>query len=156
MHLKWNRVWRLKAHLLILLLWTTLLPAAASSPAMAQPSTPASATTVAATVSVKVMVIIYNPIIESREGRRLTDVLGWNSADALTAQFVQDIATVSHGAVNYQVTRRVERDEWPICRNGNRYTDAQYLAEWEAGTSRCVRAPASPIHRSPMSITTPS
>jgi hypothetical protein len=93
---------------------------------------PATAAAVPATSIVELMVVIYNPIIESQGGKRLTEVLGWNSPDLLTSQFTQDLGAVSHGAVEYQVTRRVERDEWPLCRNGNRYTDELYLSEWNA------------------------
>lgn len=68
----------------------------AQAPATTAPANASAA--VPATSVVELMVIIYNPIIESRGGKRLTEVLGWNSPDAITGQFIQDLGTVSHGS----------------------------------------------------------
>lgn len=80
-------------------------------------------------VPVRLYVVIYDPIIESRSGKRLHEVMGWQDPDVLTAGLVRDFAMVSHGTARYQIVGRVQRDEWPIHTNGRRYTDELFLAE---------------------------
>jgi Fibronectin type III domain len=90
-------------------------------------------TATASDTNVKVMVLIYNPVIESQGNRRLTAVKGWNSPDALTTQLIQDLRVASHDNAKYEVVKRVELDEWVPCENGRRYTDELYLQEAAAG-----------------------
>jgi hypothetical protein len=80
-------------------------------------------------IPVKLMVVIYDPLIESQGNRKLHEVLNWNNPDSLTTQFITDIKNSSHNNVNYQITQRIERDEWPLHKNGQRYTDELYLQQ---------------------------
>jgi fibro-slime domain-containing protein len=83
-----------------------------------------------AKTTVKLMVIIYNPRISSHAGKKLTEVMHWNDPDTMTSQFVNDLRAVSHGTADYQVVKRVERDEWPLHTNGRRYTEDQYFKDY--------------------------
>lgn len=84
-------------------------------------------------IPVKLMVVIYNPIIESRGGQRLTQVMGWQDPRALTNQLIADFKVFTHGIVNYQLVEVIEKDEWPLHLNGRRYDDALYLQETASG-----------------------
>ena len=76
----------------------------------------------------KFMSLIYNPIIESQGGARLITLRGWNNPDALTTQYVADLATGSHNLANYVAGPRVELDAYPVKEDGFQYTDATFLA----------------------------
>jgi hypothetical protein len=83
-------------------------------------------------VPIKLLVVIYDPIIESRGGGRLHDVMGWQDPNVLTDRLVNDFTLVSHGIAKYDVVKRIVRDEWPLHENGQRYTDELYLEETAA------------------------
>lgn len=78
-------------------------------------------------LSPKVFLLIYNPILESHGGLRLTRYMHWNDPDTLSQQFIQDISEASEGFVNYQIAERVEVDDIPIKADGFDYTDESYL-----------------------------
>ena len=80
----------------------------------------------------RVLLIIYNPIIEAEGGRRLTDVLGWNDPDALIRDYIADLKETSGGYVEYQVVQRIEVDAWPVKVDGFRYDDASFLQCWRS------------------------
>ncbi|MFQ6131213.1 MAG: hypothetical protein ACE5R4_04195 [Armatimonadota bacterium] len=79
----------------------------------------------------KVLLLIHNPIIEAREGRRLHHVMGWNDPDELTRAYIEDVSEVSGGLVRYRIAERLEVDGYPIKADGFRYTDGSYLRAWE-------------------------
>jgi hypothetical protein len=83
-------------------------------------------------ISPRVLLLIYNPIIESRGRRRLHDVLGWNDADDLAHRYMGDVRTASHGIVNYRIVERMELNRYPTKVDGFRYTDAAFLKSWQA------------------------
>ncbi|HRR87500.1 MAG TPA: hypothetical protein P5316_21045 [Phycisphaerae bacterium] len=75
----------------------------------------------------RALLINFDPIIESRSGKRLHTVGGWNDPSALTAGYINDFEVVSHGLLKYRLTRTVTVDVWPIKEDGFRYTDESYL-----------------------------
>ncbi len=87
-----------------------------------------------AQVRVRVLAVIYDPILESHEGKKLHEAMGWNDPDLLTEQLIADLNDASHGTVRYEIVERIERDEWPQHESGLRYTDEQYLTETAAGS----------------------
>lgn len=76
----------------------------------------------------RALLINFDPIIESRSGQRLHTVGGWNDPSNLTAGYISDFQTTSHGLLMYRLTRTVNADIWPIKEDGFRYTDDSYLA----------------------------
>lgn len=85
-------------------------------------------------MTVKVMVVIYDPILENRNGVKLHAYgQGWNNPDTLTSQLVTDFQTKSHGVVNYVIAERIELDEWPKYWNGERFTDETFADNWDQG-----------------------
>lgn len=84
------------------------------------------------TIKPNVMMIIFNPIIESEGNKRLTDVLNWNDPDSLAEVYRADLFEVSKGYLDYQIAKRVEVDEYPIKLDGFRYDDESFLECWRA------------------------
>ncbi len=84
------------------------------------------------TIKPKVIMIIFNPIIESEGDMRLTDVLNWNDPDSLAEVYRADLFEVSNGYLDYQIAKRVEVDEYPIKLDGFRYDDETFLRCWRA------------------------
>jgi hypothetical protein len=78
----------------------------------------------------RVLVIVYNPTIESEGGHKLSQVMGWNDYDWLCWQYAADLKECSEGFVNYDIVQRLEVDTWPIKEDGFRYDDATYLRNW--------------------------
>ncbi|MEW6252412.1 MAG: hypothetical protein AB1716_17370 [Planctomycetota bacterium] len=75
----------------------------------------------------RVYAINYNPWLESRN-QRLHQYAGWNNPASNNLLYAGDLATSSHGLMNYRVTAQIDADEWPLKSDGFRYTDASYLA----------------------------
>lgn len=78
-------------------------------------------------VTKKVMVLVFNPIIESAGGKKLIEVKGWNDPANLDQTYINDIKTASEGYVNYQVAVSQEVDDIPLKLDGFKYTDQTYL-----------------------------
>ncbi len=78
-----------------------------------------------------VMVIIYNPVIEFKGNKKLTELYKWNDPDKLTTQYIADVKESSYGMVEYNVVERHEVDEFPMHRDGFRYTDESFVKTWE-------------------------
>lgn len=88
------------------------------------------------TLTKNVMVIIYNPIIESEGGKKLTELLNWNDPDILDNEYINTLKTASHEILNYQITERKELDDFPAKTDGFKYTDQSYLDCWH-DISKC-------------------
>ncbi|MDW8396755.1 MAG: hypothetical protein RMM31_10990 [Anaerolineae bacterium] len=78
----------------------------------------------------RVLLLIYNPVLETAGGVRLHQHLGWNDPDALCAGYIEDVYRASHGYVRYQIVERIELDDYPRKQDGFRYTDETYLRAW--------------------------
>lgn len=78
----------------------------------------------------RVLVVVHDPIVDARTGRRLVAQMGWHDPDALVAQYIDDVAEASHGLVRYEVVERRDAPWFPPKRDGFRYTPEDYLARW--------------------------
>jgi hypothetical protein len=78
-------------------------------------------------ITKKVLLITYNPVIESEGGRRLNEVCGWNDPTELTRGYIADLSDCSGGFVRYQVVQSLVSDSYPLKKDGFRYTDESYL-----------------------------
>lgn len=104
----------------------------------AKPPSPSLAPTTGGTYSPKVLLLIYNPILATQGGKKLTDYRGWSNPDTLTSDFIKDMKAASNGVVNYQIAQRVEvTDMLPIKADGFQYTEQSYLACVNSGGSQC-------------------
>jgi hypothetical protein len=109
-------------------IFSLLLVSIPSSPLLAQsgPSDPEQIPTI------KILLVIYDPILEAQGNVRTHQYFSWNDPVALSSQLVTDLNAKSHGKVKYQIVQTILRDEWPIDVSGQRYTDATYIQETNA------------------------
>jgi len=75
----------------------------------------------------RVIVVIYNPVIEAQDGKKLTEVMRWQNPDELSKKLVEDVRTASGGYINYEIVERIELDKCPPFKSGFRYDDAGIL-----------------------------
>lgn len=75
-----------------------------------------------------VLVLEFNPIIESWGNQRLTALKNWNSPLQLEQAYIEDIHSVSGKVMNYHIVDRQVVDDIPIKFDGFDYTDETYLA----------------------------
>jgi hypothetical protein len=94
-----------------------------SEPQPAQPAMPEPAVI----VSPRVLVFVYNPIMEPATGKKLNQVMNWSRAEDLSGQFIADILEASGGLARYQIIKRVEVNEFPLKTDGFRYTSKTYM-----------------------------
>lgn len=85
-----------------------------------------------APLTVKVLVLNYDPLVRSEGGRRLHDVCRWNDPRKLAAGYTADLADASGGFARFRVVEWRDLDEFPPKKDGFRYTEEEYLS--------CVRA----------------
>jgi hypothetical protein len=100
-------------------------PKPAPSPAAAlpvdNPSEPAKI------VTSRVLLVIYNPVMDPATGVKLSQKMGWKRPEDLVTGFIQDILQTSTGMARYQIAARVELNEFPALLDGFRYTPQGYL-----------------------------
>lgn len=102
-----------------------------------RPTTPPDNTTEPAQiVTSKVLVVVYDPVVDSATGKKLSQHLGWHSADELITGYIADITETSRGLARYQVVQREDMDEFPAQSDGFRYTIDTYLSVFRGTTSQ--------------------
>jgi hypothetical protein len=79
-------------------------------------------------VTTRVLLVTYNPIIDASSGTTLIQRMHWNNPDDLANTFIQDILETSGGLARFQITQRVELNEFPALSDGYRYDPQTYLA----------------------------
>lgn len=93
-----------------------------------KPPVPADNTTEPARIiSPRVLLVIYDPVMDPATGLKLSQQMGWKRPDDLVTAFIQDILQCSGGMGRYQVAGRVELNEFPLQLDGFRYTPQSYL-----------------------------
>jgi hypothetical protein len=85
-----------------------------------------------APVQRKVSVVIYNPVVKSEGGQKLSQVMKWSDPDELTKKHIADLHQASFGYANFQVVERLEVDRFPAKVDGFAYTADEFL--------KCIRA----------------
>lgn len=80
----------------------------------------------------QVLLVIYNPSLETRGSRKLSVELRWNDPDQLIEQFIGDVYLASHGFCSFQIAERIEIDAFPVKVDGFQYTPESYVAKWQA------------------------
>jgi len=75
----------------------------------------------------KVLVIVYDPVVDEATGQKLSESLGWQRTDTLVIGFIDDIQQYSHGMAHYQVVERIDVNEFPAKVDGFRYTPQTYM-----------------------------
>ena len=87
------------------------------------------------TTIIKTLVIVYNPVVDSASGKKLSEFMHWNRVEDLAKGFMSDILLVSGGLVRYQIIERFDVDDFPAKVDGYKY-DAQTYLNVVRGVSR--------------------
>ena len=85
-------------------------------------------------VTKKIMLLIFNPILESKGGVRLNQYMGWFDPEFLTNQVISDLSNASGGYVKYTISSKIIVDGIPVKEDGFQYTDESYLSCWTTGS----------------------
>jgi hypothetical protein len=99
------------------------------------PTPPDNTTEPAQIVTSKVLVIVYDPVVDSATGKKLSQHLDWARAEDLITHYVADITETSKGLARYQIVQREDVDEFPAQNDGFRYTVDSYLSVFRGTTS---------------------
>ncbi len=75
----------------------------------------------------RVLMIVYNPVVDTASGKKLIEAMGWNDPEQLAAAYIADVAECSDNVVTYRIAQRVELDEFPVKVDGFRYEPAAYV-----------------------------
>lgn len=85
--------------------------------------------------SPKVLLLIYNPTIDTASGKKLVEYMNWSRPDDLVSACIGDILQSSNGLARYQIAQRLELDEFPALTDGFQYTAATYLDVMQHGAA---------------------
>jgi hypothetical protein len=69
-------------------------------------------------INKNVMVVVYNPIVETRNNQRLSQVLGWNNYQDLLTRYIDDVKRLSDDHINYSVVETIIVDDFPTKLSG--------------------------------------
>jgi hypothetical protein len=83
----------------------------------------------------RVLLIVYDPVMDPSTGMKLSQKMRWHDPTALVSGFVGDLLQVSSGMARYQIAQRVDVDEFPIKKDGFRYTPQSYLDVMQGGAA---------------------
>ena len=84
------------------------------------------------TISVRVLVLNFDPIVDQASGQRLHEEYHWNDPHTLADAYVADVKEASHGLVQYRVIGWEDLNEFPVKADGFQYTLEQFGACWKA------------------------
>src|SRR3990172_551999 len=87
------------------------------------PKFPADSTTEPAQiVQSKVLLIVYDPVMDAVSGTTLSQQQSWYRAADLITGFMADLLQASGGLARYQIVERLDVNEFPAKTDGFRYT----------------------------------
>jgi hypothetical protein len=98
-------------------------------PPVTTPTVPADNTTdPARIVTARLLVIVYDPVMNPASGQKLSQAMNWNRVEGLVSGFMADIEETSGGLARYQIVQRIDVNEFPALVDGYRYDPATYTA----------------------------
>ena len=77
--------------------------------------------------SLKTLVIVYDPTVDVRSGKKLSEYMHWNRVEELARGFMSDILQTSRGLARYQIVQRIDVDGFPTKVDGYHYDARTYL-----------------------------
>lgn len=77
--------------------------------------------------SLKTLVIVYDPVVDARSGKKLSEYMRWNRVEDLAKGFMTDILQTSGGLARYQIVQRIDVDGFPAKVDGYHYDAQTYL-----------------------------
>ncbi len=88
---------------------------------------------------IKTLVIVYDPVVEPKTGKKLSQFMNWNRVEDLATGFMSDILHISGGVARYQIIQRIDVDGFPA-----KVNDYQYDAQTYLNVMRGVMPPYMP------------
>lgn len=83
--------------------------------------------------SFDVLVINFDPIVESHGSQRMHQVLGWNDPHAIADQYAYDLNLSSNGWATYNVVDWIDADWIPILVTDQQYDEDDYIYRIQHG-----------------------
>ena len=80
-----------------------------------------------APVQRKVMAIVFNPVIPSSAGRKLSEVMNWNDPKDLINGYIADLKDASNGYAGFEVVDQVEVNQFPVKEDAFTYDPEEYI-----------------------------
>jgi hypothetical protein len=77
--------------------------------------------------SLKTLVIVYDPVVDTKSGKKLSEYMRWNRVEDLAKGFMTDILQTSGGLARYQIVQRIDRDGFLAKVDGYLYDAKTYL-----------------------------
>jgi hypothetical protein len=77
--------------------------------------------------SLRTLVIVYDPVVDPRSGKKLSEYMRWNRVEDLARGFMTDILQTSGGLARYQIVERIDVDGFPAKVDGYEYDAQTYL-----------------------------
>jgi hypothetical protein len=77
--------------------------------------------------SLKTLIIVYDPVMDLRSGKKLSEYMRWNLVEDLARGYMTDILQTSGGLARYQIVQRVDVDGFPAKVDGHYYNAQTYL-----------------------------
>lgn len=97
-------------------------------PAPVKPAVPPDSLSEPAQISLsRVLVLVYNPVLETATGKRLSESQGWYRVEDLATGYMGDLLKSSGGLARYQIVQRIDINEFPAKTDGFRYTPQTYM-----------------------------
>ncbi|MBC7813025.1 MAG: hypothetical protein H7175_17845 [Burkholderiales bacterium] len=87
--------------------------------------------TLPAPITRKVLMVIHNPVLHTKEDRSLREVFGWSDPDKLTQTYIDDLRETTGGYANFKIVERVEVDGFPLKSDSYCYDEASFLDAWQ-------------------------
>ena len=84
-------------------------------------------------ISVRVLVLNYDPFVPSEGGKRLREVFGWNDPHVLAQRYQETLEFAADGAVKFTIVKWRDLDEIYAQVDGYRYTPDEYVRLRRAG-----------------------
>lgn len=81
----------------------------------------------------RILMIVYNPFIDSQKTTRLSEHKKWNDPDKLANEYIQEMNECSYGYLNYQIVERIIVDGFPVKEDGFEYSVDEFLQCMQTG-----------------------
>ena len=75
----------------------------------------------------KTLVIVYDPVVDARTGKKLSQYMHWNRVEDLARGYMSDVLQVSGGLVRHQIVQRFDVDAVPAKVDGHVYDAENFL-----------------------------
>ncbi|MFT3893152.1 MAG: hypothetical protein QM730_16100 [Anaerolineales bacterium] len=78
-------------------------------------------------ITLKTLLIVYDPTVDARTGKKLSQFMNWNRVDDLVKGYISDVQQVSGGLVRYEITERIDVNAFPAKVDGYVYEAGTFL-----------------------------